>query len=63
MTKRAPVDNGNSGDIANGVLVLLAGAELNKVILRRWDAIASDRATESRLPRYAAATDQNTAGR
>jgi len=24
MTKRVPVDNGNSGDIGNGVLVLLA---------------------------------------
>ena len=59
-----PVDNGNSGDIAPlRRCAVAARSRLNRVILRRWETIASVSGSSSRLPRRAAAPDQNTAGR
>ena len=47
-------DNGNNGERSapsKCAVAPPAGVELNTVILRRWETIATDRATESRLPR------------
>jgi hypothetical protein len=57
------VNNGNSGDIGRRVLAFAAGSRLNGDILRRWETIAYGSGSSSRLPRYAAAPDQDTAGR
>jgi len=58
-----PVDNGNSGDTLHCVVALSPEMRLNRVILRRWETIASVSGSSSRLSRRAAAPDQNTAGR
>ena len=59
-----PVNNGNSGDIRFCASLHLARiSRLNRVILRRWETIASVSGYSSRLPRFAAAPDQDTAGR
>jgi len=46
-----PVDNGNNGDSAERAVAPFAGVRLTRVILRRWETIATDRATGSRLSR------------
>jgi len=58
-----PVNNGISGDIRRRQLVPSALSQLNRDILRRWETIASVSGSSSRLPRRAAAPDQDTAGR
>ena len=58
-----PVNNGISGDIHRRHLAPSALSRLNGDILRRWETIASVSGSSSRLPRRAAAPDQDTAGR
>ena len=58
-----PVNNGISGDIRRRHLAPSALSRLNGDILRRWETIASVSGSSSRLPRLAAAPDQDTAGR
>ena len=41
-----PVDNGSSGDGGKSVVAIFAGMALNITILRRWETIASVRATD-----------------
>ena len=60
---RAPVNNGNSGDTGCGPLAPPASMRLNGDILRRWETIAYGSGSSSRLSRYAAAPDQDAAGR
>jgi hypothetical protein len=62
-TALAPVNNGNSGDIGCGALAPPASMRLNGDILRRWETIAYGSGSSSRLSRFAAAPDQDTAGR
>jgi len=62
-TALAPVNNGNSGDIGCGALAPPASMPLNGDILRRWETIAYGSGSSSRLSRFAAAPDQDTAGR
>jgi hypothetical protein len=57
------VNNGNSGDSARFAIAVARAMLLNASILRRWETIASVRATASRLSRYAAAAEQDTVGR
>jgi hypothetical protein len=44
------VDSGNSGDIKASVVALFAASALDSVILRRWETIATDRATDRDCP-------------
>ena len=46
----APVDNGINGDIANVAVAPCVGRWLYRVILRRWETTATDRATVRDCP-------------